>query len=59
MCNSELYYMGMLYLHNDILPTGVAQRSEVDVFSCVCLLVSLSVCLFANTIISERLNVRR
>jgi len=32
-----------------LLPTGIAQRSEVDVFS--------SICLFVNTITSERLNV--
>jgi len=31
--------------------TGVAHRSEVDVFS------SVSVCLFVNTMISERLNI--
>jgi len=36
--------MGMLYLHNDI---STHRRSEVDVFSGVCLFVCQFLCLFA------------
>jgi len=44
---------------NICLPTGVALRSEVDVFSGVCLFLCQSLCLFVHTITSERLNIGR
>jgi len=46
-------------VRHTFLPTGVAQRSEVDVFSGVCLFVCQFVSLFVGTITSERFNVGR
>jgi len=48
MMTNSTVQVGRLSAHYRQLPTGVAQRSEVDVFSGVCLFVSLPVCKHDN-----------